>query len=410
MQPDHAATPGAGLDMHEQINTVAGCVQPDRSGRCLRARIAPRLLHHPLNPLKPANDTFLRALLRQPTEYTPLWLMRQAGRYLPEYNATRKRAGSFLGLAKSPAYATEVTLQPIDRYALDAAILFSDILTVPDAMGLGLYFAEGEGPKFERPIRTEDDVAKLAAPDPELSLTYVLDGVREIRKALKGQIPLIGFSGSPYTLACYMVEGGGSDDFRKIKTMMYARPDLLHRILSVNARAVADYLNAQILAGAQAVMIFDTWGGSLADGAYQAFSLEYMRQVVSQLRREHDGVRIPSIVFTKGGGLWLEQIADTGCDAVGLDWTVNLGQARARIGSRCALQGNLDPMTLFGGEAAIRSEAARVLDSFGSPRRADGTWDGHVFNLGHGISQFTPPEAVTTLVDAVHSHSRRQRG
>ena len=375
----------------------------------MHARIAARSGPYRPSPLKPANDTLLRALLRQPTDYTPLWLMRQAGRYLPEYNATRKRAGSFLGLAKSPAYATEVTMQPIDRYALDAAILFSDILTVPDAMGLGLYFAEGEGPKFERPVRTEADVAKLAAPDPELTLTYVLDGVREIRKALAGRIPLIGFSGSPFTLACYMVEGGGSDDFRLIKSMLYSRPDLLHRILSVNARAVADYLNAQIEAGAQAVMIFDTWGGALADGAYQAFSLHYMQQVVAQLKREHEGERIPSIVFTKGGGLWLEQIGAIGCDAVGLDWTVNLGQARRRVADRVALQGNLDPMVLFGSDAAIRSEAARVLDSFGSPRNADGSWGGHVFNLGHGISQFTPPAAVDVLVEAVHSHSRRVR-
>jgi uroporphyrinogen decarboxylase len=359
--------------------------------------------------LKPANDTLLRALLRQPTDYTPLWLMRQAGRYLPEYNATRKRAGSFLGLAKSPAFATEVTLQPIDRYPLDAAILFSDILTVPDAMGLGLYFAEGEGPKFERPVRSEQEVARLAVPDPELSLTYVLDSVREIRAALQGRIPLIGFSGSPFTLACYMVEGGGSDDFRTVKTMLYARPDLLHRILTVNTRAVADYLNAQIRAGAQAVMIFDTWGGALADGAYQHFSLAYMQQVVSQLIREHEGVRIPSIVFTKGGGIWLEQIGALGCDAVGLDWTANLGLARKRLDDCCALQGNLDPMVLFGGESAIRREAVAVLDSFGPARRADGRWGGHVFNLGHGISQFTPPDAVDVLVDAVHSHSRRRR-
>lgn len=351
----------------------------------------------------------LRALLRQPTDYTPLWLMRQAGRYLPEYNATRKRAGSFLGLAKSPAYATEVTLQPVDRYPLDAAILFSDILTVPDAMGLGLYFAEGEGPKFERPVRSEDDVANLAVPDPELTLGYVLDAVREIRRALQGRIPLIGFSGSPFTLACYMVEGGGSDDFRQIKTMLYARPDLLHRILTVNARAVADYLNAQIEAGAQAVMIFDTWGGALADGAYQAFSLHYLREVVGRLHRDYEGARIPSIVFTKGGGLWLEQIAATGCDAVGLDWTVNLGQARARVADRVALQGNLDPMALFGGDAAIRAEARRVLDGFGRPRNADGSWGGHVFNLGHGISQFTPPDAVQTLVAAVHEYSRELR-
>jgi uroporphyrinogen decarboxylase len=335
--------------------------------------------------------------------------MRQAGRYMPEYNATRKRAGSFLGLAKSPAYATEVTLQPVDRFALDAAILFSDILTVPDAMGLGLFFADGEGPKFERPLRSESDVARLAAPDPNAELRYVMDAVREIRKALANRIPLIGFSGSPFTLACYMVEGGGSDDFRLVKTMLYSRPELLHRILSVNARAVADYLNAQIEAGAQAVMIFDTWGGALADGAYQAFSLAYIREVVAQLRREHEGQRVPAIVFTKGGGLWLEEIADSGCDAVGVDWTVNLGRARARVGDRCALQGNLDPMALFATPDQIRVEVARVLDSFGAPRNADGSTAGHVFNLGHGISQHTPPENVGVLVEAVHAHSRHLR-
>lgn len=359
--------------------------------------------------MRPQNDTLLRALARQPTEYTPIWLMRQAGRYLPEYNATRRRAGSFLALAKSPALATEVTLQPVERYPLDAAILFSDILTVPDAMGLGLYFADGEGPRFERPVRTEADVSRLASPDPQLSLGYVLDAVREIRRALAGRIPLIGFSGSPFTLACYMVEGGATDDFRAIKTMLYARPDLLHRLLAVNAQAVADYLNAQIEAGAQVVMIFDTWGGVLADGAYQRFSLAYMREVVQRLARGHDGERVPSIVFTKGGGPWLEEIAAIGCDAVGLDWTVNLGAARARIGGRCALQGNLDPMALFGGEATVRAEAARLLDTFGNPRNPDGTWAGHVFNLGHGLSQHTPPEAVAVLVDAVHDYSRRLR-
>jgi uroporphyrinogen decarboxylase len=359
--------------------------------------------------MRPANDTFLRALLREPTDYTPLWLMRQAGRYLPEYNATRKRAGSFLGLAKSPAFATEVTLQPLERYDLDAAILFSDILTVPDAMGLGLYFAEGEGPKFERPVRSEADVAKLAVPDPGVSLKYVIDAVREIRRALGNRVPLIGFSGSPFTLACYMVEGGGSDDFRTIKTMLYRRPDLLHRILDVNARAVAAYLNAQIEAGAQAVMIFDTWGGALAHDAYRDFSLRYMAEVVKNLKREHESERIPAICFTKGGGLWLEDIAATGCDAVGLDWSVDLGAARRRTDDRCALQGNLDPMILFAGEEAIRGEALRVLRSFGAPQRADGRWGGHVFNLGHGISQFTPPEAVSVLVETVHSESRRLR-
>ena len=359
--------------------------------------------------MRPQNDTLLRALLRESTEYTPIWLMRQAGRYMPEYNATRKRAGSFLGLAKSPAYATEVTLQPVDRFALDAAILFSDILTVPDAMGLGLYFVEGEGPKFERPIRTEADVARLACPDPNVELRYVTDTVRQVRAALGNRIPLIGFSGSPFTLACYMVEGGGSDDFRLIKTMLYARPDLLHRLLEVNALAVAAYLSAQIEAGAQAVMVFDTWGGALADGAYQTFSLAYMRSVMAQLKRDHAGERVPSIVFTKGGGLWLEEIAGSGCDAVGLDWTVNLGDARARVGDRCALQGNLDPMALFAGPKEIEAAAANVLNSFGPPRAPDGSWDGHVFNLGHGISQFTPPESVEVLVQAVHDHSRNMR-
>ena len=360
--------------------------------------------------VRPNNDTLLRALLREPTDYTPIWLMRQAGRYMAEYNATRKRAGSFLGLAKSPDFATEVTLQPVDRFALDAAILFSDILTVPDAMGLGLYFVEGEGPKFERPIRSEADVDRLACPDPNVELRYVTDTVRQVRTALGNRIPLIGFSGSPFTLACYMVEGGGSSDFRLIKTMLYARPDLLHRILEVNARAVTAYLNAQIEAGAQAVMVFDTWGGALADGAYQTFSLAYMRRVVDGLRRDHAGERVPSIVFTKGGGLWLEEIADSGCDAVGLDWTVNLGEARARIGDRCALQGNLDPMALFAAPEQIEAAAIAVLNSFGPPRNQDGTSQGHVFNLGHGISQFTPPDSVEVLVAAVHAHSRRMRG
>jgi uroporphyrinogen decarboxylase len=350
-------------------------------------------------PLK--NDTFLRALLRQPTDYTPVWLMRQAGRYLPEYCATRKIAGSFMGLATNPDFATEVTLQPLERYALDAAILFSDILTVPDAMGLGLYFAEGEGPKFERPLRDEQAVMALRTPDLG-KLRYVFDAVTQIRTELAGRVPLIGFSGSPWTLACYMVEGGGSDDYRRVKTMLYDRPDLMHHILQTNAAAVAAYLNAQIEAGAQAVMIFDSWGGVLADGAYQQFSLAYMQDVLRQLKREHDGVKIPAIVFTKGGGLWLEQIADTGADAVGLDWTVNLGQARARVGDKVALQGNLDPAILFANEGQIRAEVERTLQAFGR----HGAGSGHVFNLGHGISQFTPPQAVSVLVDAVHEISR----
>ncbi len=351
-------------------------------------------------PLK--NDTFLRALLRQPTDYTPLWLMRQAGRYLPEYCATRKRAGSFLGLAKNPDYATEVTLQPLERYDLDASILFSDILTVPDAMGLGLYFADGEGPKFERPLRDEAAVMALRVPDLGQPAIRVRRRHADPHRT-DGRVPLIGFSGSPWTLACYMVEGGGSSDFRTIKTMLYQRPDLMHHILKTNAQAVAAYLNAQIEAGAQAVMMFDSWGGVLADGAYQEFSLAYLREVVAGVKREHNGVRIPSIVFTKGGGLWLEQIAGIGADAVGLDWTVNLGQARARVGQQVALQGNLDPNVLFANPAQIQAEVGKLLQSFGAPG------NGHVFNLGHGISQFTPPESVAVLVEAVHEQSRALR-
>jgi uroporphyrinogen decarboxylase len=350
------------------------------------------------------NDTFLRALLRQPTDYTPVWLMRQAGRYLPEYRATRTRAGSFLGLAKNPDYATEVTLQPLDRYALDASILFSDILTVPDAMGLGLYFVEGEGPKFERPLRTEADVMGLQVPD-MAALDYVFKAVTQIRTAINGRVPLIGFSGSPWTLACYMVEGQGSREFHTIKKMLYGRPDLMHRILTINATAVAQYLNAQIDAGAQAVMIFDSWGGALADGAYQTFSLDYMKMVLAQLKREKDGVRIPAVVFTKGGGLWLDEIADSGADAVGLDWTVDLGRARALVGDRVALQGNLDPAILFAAPEQIRAEVERSLASYGTPSAGHG----HVFNLGHGISQFTPVESVTAMVEVVHNFSRRQR-
>ena len=354
------------------------------------------------------NDTFLRACLRQSTAHTPLWLMRQAGRYLPEYCATRAKAGSFMGLATNVDFATEVTLQPLDRYALDAAILFSDILTVPDAMGLGLSFAQGEGPRFARPVRDEAAVAALRVPDLD-KLRYVFDAVTSIRRALNGRVPLIGFSGSPWTLACYMVEGAGSDDYRLVKSMLYGRPDLMERILAVNAQAVAAYLNAQIDAGAQAVMVFDSWGGVLADGAFQRFSLRYTQQVVQALQREKDGVRIPVIVFTKGGGPWLEQIAGIGADVVGLDWTVNLGAARALVADRVALQGNLDPNVLFAPPDAVAQQARAVLDSFGRPQRADGTWDGHIFNLGHGISQFTPPEHVAALVQAVHQHSRTLR-
>jgi len=350
-------------------------------------------------PLK--NDTFLRALLRQPTDYTPVWLMRQAGRYLPEYRATRAKAGSFMGLATNPDYATEVTIQPLDRFPLDAAILFSDILTVPDAMGLGLHFVEGEGPKFERPLKTEADVLALREPEAG-SLDYVFNAVTQIRTELNGRVPLIGFSGSPWTLACYMVEGEGSREFHTIKKMLYNRPDLMHRILDVNARSVADYLNAQIDAGAQAVMIFDSWGGALADGAYQQFSLKYMQQVVSLLKREKDGVKIPAIVFTKGGGHWVEEIAAIGADALGLDWTANLTTARALVGDKVALQGNLDPAILFASPEQITAEVHKVLDAFGKG-------NGHVFNLGHGISQFTPPENVAAMVEAVHSYSKAQR-
>ena len=353
-----------------------------------------------MQPLE--NDTFLRALARQPTEHTPLWLMRQAGRYLPEYNATRKKAGSFLALAKNPAYATEVTLQPLDRFPLDAAILFSDILTVPDAMGLGLYFAEGEGPRFERPLRDEAAIRALSVPDPGGELRYVTDAVREIRKALAGRVPLIGFSGSPYTLACYMVEGGGSDDFRTLKSMLYSRPDLLHHILEVNALAVAGYLNAQIEAGAQGVMIFDTWGGNLTTEGYEEFSLSYSRRVIASLVGEHEGRRVPCILFTKGGGHWLEAMAASGCDALGIDWSTDLGKARIRVGAQVALQGNLDPSVLFAPEPRVRAEARRVLDAFGPG-------PGHVFNLGHGISQFTQPESVAALADEVHTYSIKLR-
>ncbi len=347
------------------------------------------------------NDVFLKALKREPVPYTPVWLMRQAGRYLDEYRATRARAGSFMGLAQNPEYATEVTLQPLDRFELDAAILFSDILTVPHAMGLGLEFVAGEGPQFERPVQDEAAVKALTVPD-MAELQYVFDAVTMIRRELDGRVPLIGFAGSPFTIGCYMVEGQGTREYRLIKTMMYDRPELLHHILSVNAQATTAYLNAQIQAGAQAVMLFDSWGGVLPDGKYQTFSLAYMQQVVDGLKREVDGQKIPVIVFTKGGGLWLEEIAATGCDALGLDWTMNLGQARQRTGDQVALQGNMDPMSLFANEAAVRAEVRRVIDSFG-PVGAGG----HIFNLGHGISQFTPPAHVAALVDEVHQYSRQ---
>jgi uroporphyrinogen decarboxylase len=349
-----------------------------------------------MSPLK--NDTLIRALLREPTPYTPVWIMRQAGRYLPEYNATRARAGSFLGLAKNPDLATEVTLQPLARFPLDAAIVFSDILTIPDAMGLGLGFAEGEGPYFERPLREERAIRALATPDLG-ALRYVFDAITQVRKALAGSVPLIGFSGSPFTLACYMIEGRGKTGFPAVKAMLSQRPELLHQVLETNCRAVIAYLNAQIEAGAQVVMLFDTWGGTLSGPDYLEFSLAYMRRVVAGVKREHGGARVPNILFTKGGGAWLEAIADTGCDAVGVDWTVDLGKARERVGSRVALQGNLDPEVLLTGPQAARDGVAAVLKSFGRG-------SGHVFNLGHGVTQSTPPENVAALVEAVHQASR----
>jgi len=365
------------------------------------------------------NPSFLQACMRQASEHTPVWLMRQAGRYLPEYRDTRAKAGSFMGLATNTDYATEVTLQPLARYKLDAAILFSDILTIPDAMGLGLSFALGEGPKFAHNVRDEAAVAKLAVPDMD-KLRYVFDAVSSIRKALtqadgRGSVPLIGFSGSPWTLACYMAEGAGSDDYRHVKTLMYSRPDLMHRMLAINADSVALYLNTQIEAGAQAVMIFDSWGGVLADGAFQEFSLAYTKRVLAQLKRSHDGVVIPRIVFTKGGALWLDEMGGLDCDVLGLDWTANLAKARALVGGNAgtvgkALQGNIDPNVLFATPAVIQTEVTKVLNSFGQPH-TDKTTTGatHIFNLGHGISQFTPPENVAILVDAVHAHSKALR-
>lgn len=348
------------------------------------------------------NDTLLRALLCEPTEYTPVWLMRQAGRYLPEYRATRARAGSFLALARNPELCAEVALQPLDRFALDGAILFSDILTIPDAMGLGLSFGEGEGPRFARPVRDEAAVRALAVPDPTAELRYVLDAVRTTREALAGRVPLIGFSGSPFTLACYMVEGSGSDDWRTVKTMLHARPDLLHRILEVNAQAVAAYLNAQIEAGAQAVMIFDTWGGVLSHADYEPFSLAYSRHVLRSLVREREGRRVPSILFTKGGSPWLAPMIASGADAIGLDWTADVRAARREARARVALQGNLDPVALFAPPDKARAAARRVVDEFGRE-------PGHVFNLGHGILPGTPIESVCAVVDEVRAYSRASR-
>jgi uroporphyrinogen decarboxylase len=345
------------------------------------------------------NDRFLRALLREPVDMTPVWMMRQAGRYLPEYRATRAKAGSFLDLCKNPELACEVTIQPLERFPLDAAILFSDILTIPDAMGLGLYFGEGEGPKFERPVRDKAAVEALPIPDPEGELRYVMDAVRTIRRELDGRVPLIGFSGSPWTLATYMIEGGSTKNFALSKGMMFDQPEVMHALLDKLAESVTSYLNAQIAAGAQAVQIFDTWGGMLTPRDYKAFSLDYMQRIVEGLTREADGRKVPVILFTKGGGQWLEMMADTGADALGLDWTIDIGDARARVGHRVALQGNLDPSTLYASPETIRRSVAEILESYGRG-------SGHVFNLGHGIHPEIPPEHAGAFVEAVHELSK----
>ncbi|MEZ5538334.1 MAG: uroporphyrinogen decarboxylase [Thiolinea sp.] len=348
------------------------------------------------------NDRFLRALLKQPVDTTPVWIMRQAGRYLPEYRATRQQAGSFMDLCKSADLASEVTLQPLERFDLDAAILFSDILTVPDAMGLGLYFAEGEGPVFERPVRDMAAIKALGVPDPEGELQYVMNAVRTIRSDLNGRVPLIGFSGSPWTLATYMVEGRSSKDFGKVKGLMYEDPAAMHLLLDKLADSVTAYLNAQIAAGAQAVMVFDTWGGTLTPQTYRDFSLNYMQKIVDGLVRENDGRKVPVILFTKGGAQWLEQMADTGCDGLGLDWTIDIAEARQRVGERVALQGNMDPCVLYSEPETIRANVKRIVDGFGQPT-------GHVFNLGHGIHQHINPDHVKVLVDAVHEFGAELR-
>ena len=351
------------------------------------------------------NDRFLRALRREPVDCTPVWLMRQAGRYLPEYRATRKEAGSFLGMAKNPEVACEVTLQPLRRFDLDAAILFSDILTIPDAMGLGLYFVEGEGPKFERTVRSAADAAKLGVPDMETELRYVMDAVRVIRRELDGKVPLIGFSGSPWTLACYMVEGGGSKDFARIKAMALNDPATLHRLLSVNTDAVIAYLAAQRAAGAQALQVFDTWGGVLSPAMYREFSLPYLQRIAQALDRGQGSERTPLILFGKGTAAYLEELATTGADGVGVDWLVELGEAARRTQGKVALQGNLDPATLYGAPEAIRREVRRALDSYRDGN--GGSREGHVFNLGHGMSPDMNPDHVAVLVDEVHAYSAR---
>ncbi len=350
----------------------------------------------PMTELK--NDRFLRALLRQPVDLTPVWMMRQAGRYLPEYRASREKAGNFMGLCGNPDMACEVTLQPLARYPLDAAILFSDILTIPDAMGLGLYFETGEGPKFRKTVRTEAEVSALKVIDPEQDLPYVLNAVKTIRRELNGSVPLIGFSGSPWTLATYMIEGGSSRDFRRAKQMLYNQPEVMHQLLDKLAESVIAYLNGQIRAGAQAVQIFDTWGGALAHDAYEEFSLRYLNKIAQGLIREHEGRRVPLILFTKGGGQWLEAMAETGAEALGLDWTTDIGQARARVGDRVALQGNMDPAILYAKPERIRAEVARILASYGPG-------SGHIFNLGHGITPEVDPEHAGAFIRAVHEFS-----
>ncbi|MFW1939748.1 uroporphyrinogen decarboxylase [Acinetobacter junii] len=352
------------------------------------------------------NDRFLRALLREPVDTTPVWMMRQAGRYLPEYRATRSQAGDFLSLCKNTEFACEVTLQPLRRYELDAAILFSDILTVPDALGLGLYFETGEGPKFHKTVRTEQDVANLPKLNSKSDLAYVMNAVSTIRSALGGQVPLIGFSGSPWTLATYMVEGGSSKEFRFTKNMMYAQPEVLHALLDHLADSVIDYLNAQIDAGAQAIQIFDSWGGALAHREYVEFSLNYMTKIIAGLQREKDGRRIPIIVFTKGGGQWLETMLTTGADAFGLDWTTPLYTAREVVNGRAALQGNLDPAVLYGSAAFIEKSVKAMLDD----AYKNGEKTGYIANLGHGITQWVDPAQPKIFVDTVHEYSQKYLG
>lgn len=348
------------------------------------------------------NDRYLKALFKQDTDTTPVWIMRQAGRYLPEYKATRKQAGSFLDLCKTPELACEVTLQPLRRFDLDAAILFSDILTIPDAMHLGLYFSEGEGPKFKSPIRSQADIDKLFVPDPADELRYVTDAVSLIRQELDGKVPLIGFSGSPWTLATYMIEGGSSKDYHHCKGMLYSNPKALHQILDITAQSVVAYLNAQIEAGAQSLMIFDTWGGALSPEAYKEFSLQYMQQIVEQLNTRHEGQQIPVTLFTKGGGQWIELTAATGCNAVGIDWTLSIDEARKRIGDKVAIQGNLDPNVLYASPEIIQFHVKQLIEKFGNH-------NGHVFNLGHGIHQTVNPDNLAILVDAVHQYGREIR-